>query len=74
MVFDKVKAIIADQLGIGEDEVTLEKSFRDDLDADSLSLFQIVNDIEDEFDIKIDDIENINTVGDAVKAIEALKK
>lgn len=74
MIFEKVKAIVADQLGADESEITLDKKFKDDLNADSLSLFQIINDIEDEFDIKIDETEGIETVGDTVKLIESLIK
>ncbi len=74
MIFDKVKEIIAEQLGKDADEITMETSFRDDLEADSLDLFQIINDIEDEFDIKIEDAEDISTVGDAVKFVEEQTK
>ena len=54
-----------------EEEVQLATNFREDLDADSLDLFQIINDIEDEFDIKIESDEGINTVEDLVKYVEA---
>ena len=70
MAFDKIKEIIAEQLGKDPDEITMETSFKDDLEADSLDLFQIINDIEDEFDIKIEDAEEISTVADAVKFVE----
>ena len=53
------------------EEVQLATNFREDLDADSLDLFQIINDIEDEFDIKIESDEGINTVEDLVKYVEA---
>ncbi len=71
MVFEKIREIIAEQLGKDTDEINMETSFREDLDADSLDLFQIINDIEDEFDIKIEDAEGIKTVSDAVKFVEA---
>ncbi len=74
MVFEKIKEIIAEQLGKDADEITMETSFKDDLEADSLDLFQIINDIEDEFDIKIEDAEEINTVADAVRFVEEQKK
>ena len=70
MTFDKIREIIADQLGKEVDEITMETTFKDDLEADSLDLFQIINDIEDEFDVKIEDTEGINTVGDVVKLID----
>ncbi len=74
MIFEKIKEIIAEQLGKEADEITMETSFKDDLEADSLDLFQIINDIEDEFDIKIEDAEEISTVADAVKFVEEQKK
>ena len=51
MVFEKIREIIASQLGKDEDEITLETNVKDDLDADSLDVFQIINDIEDEFEV-----------------------
>ena len=74
MIFDKIKEIIAEQLGKDADEITMETSFKNDLEADSLDLFQIINDIEDEFDIKIEDAEEISTVADAVRFVEEQKK
>ena len=74
MAFDKIKEIIAEQLGKDPDEITMETSFKDDLEADSLDLFQIINDIEDEFDIKIEDAEEISTVADAVKFVDEQTK
>lgn len=71
MTFEKIKAIIVDQLDKEESEVQLATNFREDLDADSLDLFQIINDIEDEFDIKIESDEGINTVEDLVKFVDA---
>lgn len=71
MTFEKIQAIIVDQLDKEVEEVQLATNFREDLDADSLDLFQIINDIEDEFDIKIESDEGINTVEDLVKYVEA---
>ena len=70
-VFEKVQGIIAEQLGKEASEIKAETNFKNDLDADSLDLFQIINDIEDEFNVQIEDAEGIETVGDAVKLIEA---
>ena len=67
MVFEKIREIIADQLGKEIDEITMETRVKEDLAADSLDLFQIINEIEDEFDVKIEDAESIQTVADAVK-------
>ena len=75
MVFEKVKEIIAEQMSISEDEITLETTFADDLGADSLDLFQIISDLEDSFGIEFqnEDAEKIKTVGYAVNYIEAAK-
>lgn len=71
MTFEKIQEIIVDQLDKDAEEVTLTTNFREDLDADSLDLFQIINDIEDEFDIKIETDEGINTVEDLVKFVDS---
>ena len=71
MTFEKIQAIIVDQLDKEVEEVQLATNFREDLDADSLDLFQIINDIEVEFDIKIESDEGINTVEDLVKYVDA---
>jgi acyl carrier protein len=70
MVFEKVKEIVVEQLGVNEEDVKLETNFIEDLGADSLDLFQVVMDLEDAFDVKVENVENIKTVGDAVKYIE----
>lgn len=71
MTFEKIQAIIMDQLDKDAEEVTLETNFREDLDADSLDLFQIINDIEDAFDVKIESDEGIDTVGSLVSYVDA---
>lgn len=71
MVFEKIRDIIAEQTGKDADEITLETNVKEDLDADSLDLFQIINDIEDEFDVSIEDPESIVTVKDAVDFVES---
>ena len=68
-VFEKVQDIIVDELGKEKEEVTLETSF-EELDADSLDLFQIINDIEDEFDVEVDTEADMKTVADLVKYVE----
>ena len=70
MVFEKIREILASQLGKDEDEITLETNVKDDLDADSLDVFQIINDIEDEFEVSIEDPESIVTVKDIVDFVE----
>ena len=72
MEFEKLQSIIAEVLNIDADEVTMDKTFVDDLGADSLDVFQIIMGIEEEFDIEIpnDAAENISTVADAVEQIK----
>ena len=70
-VFDKVKEIIVDQLGVEEEEVTLEASFIDDLGADSLDLVELIMALEEEFGLEIpdDEAEKIASVNDAIEYI-----
>lgn len=70
-IFDKVKEIIVDQLGVEEEEVTLESSFIDDLGADSLDIVELIMALEEEFGLEIpdDEAEKISTVNDAVEYI-----
>ncbi|MGJ9458826.1 acyl carrier protein [Oceanobacillus sp. CF4.6] len=72
-VFDRVKAIIIDRLDVDESKIAMEASFKDDLEADSLDVVELVMELEDEFDMEIadEDAENINTVGDAVNYINS---
>ena len=73
MVFEKIREIIAEQTGKDESEITLETNVKEDLDADSLDLFQIINDIDDEFDVSVENPEEIVTVKDAVDFVESHK-
>ena len=72
MVYDQLKTMIADQLGVNEDEVKPETRLKEDLNADSATVMMLVMDIENEFDIEIEDdaIEKVKTVADLVKYIE----
>ncbi|MCD2346375.1 acyl carrier protein [Clostridium guangxiense] len=70
MIFEKIKSITAEQLGVDTSTLTMETSFQGDLNADSLDLFQIIMELEDEFNIQIEDTDDINTIGDAVKFIQ----
>jgi acyl carrier protein len=72
-VFAKVKDIIIDQLGADEDQITMEASFRDDLEADSLDLVELIMAFEEEFGGEISDEEaqKITTVGEAVNYLSA---
>lgn len=71
-VFDKVKEIIVEQLGVASDSVTLEASFIDDLGADSLDIVELIMALEEEFDMEIpdSDAEKVVTVGDVVDYIK----
>ena len=71
-VEDKIKAIIAEQLGVKADEVTPQASFIDDLGADSLDTVELIMALEEEFNVEIpdEDAEKMTTVGDAIKYIE----
>ena len=75
MELEKIKAIIAEVLNIDADSITADTTFVDDLGADSLDIFQIIMGIEDEYDIELENesVEQIQTVGDAVEAIRAIK-
>jgi acyl carrier protein len=72
-IASRVKAIIVDKLGVDESEVVAEASFTNDLGADSLDTVELIMEFEKEFNIGIpdDQAENIGTVGDAIKYIEA---
>ncbi|MDR5683941.1 MAG: acyl carrier protein [Armatimonadota bacterium] len=71
--FERVKAIVVEQLGVTEDQVTESASFVEDLGADSLDVVELVMALEEEFDLQIPDeeAEKIQTVGQAVQYIEA---
>ncbi|KNY26036.1 acyl carrier protein [Pseudobacteroides cellulosolvens] len=71
-MFEKVKKIIVEQLGVEEEDIAMESSFIDDLGADSLDIVELIMALEEEFDIEIPDseAEKIATVGDAVEFIK----
>lgn len=73
MIFEKVRDIIADQLGIDADEIAMESSFIDDLGADSLDIVELIMALESEFDLEIpdEDAEKVTTVGSVVEYIKA---
>ena len=76
MVLEKVKAILSEQFDVEEDSITAETTLADDLGADSLDVVDLLMSIEDEFEIEVPDeeIENIKTVDQLVKYIEANMK
>ena len=71
-IFEKVKAIIVEQLGVAESAVNMEASFIDDLGADSLDIVELIMALEEEFDIEIPDAdaEKVVVVGDVVEYIK----
>ena len=73
--FDKVKAIVVEQLGVDEAEVTIDSTFIDDLGADSLDIVKLIMAFEEEFNVEIpDDVaEKIKTVKDTVEYIDSAK-
>ncbi len=75
MVFEKIRAILAEQLDIDENDITMESNIAEDLGADSLDVVDLIMSIEDEFEIEVpdDQVENIKTVGDVVNYIENMK-
>ncbi|MEI3219984.1 MAG: acyl carrier protein [Lachnoclostridium sp.] len=72
---EKIIEIIADALGVDAGNITAASSFKEDLNADSLDLFELVMALEEEFDVEIptEDLEQITTVGDVEKYIEEHK-
>ncbi len=69
-IFNKLQAILMDQFDLEATEVELKTNLSDDIDADSLDLFEVMNRVEDEFDIKLDVADNIATVQDLVTKID----
>ena len=75
-MLEQIKTMIAENLGVNEDAITEGATFKEDLGADSLDLFELAMALEDEFGIEIptDDLEQIATVGDVVEYINAHKE
>ncbi len=71
-IYERLKGIVTEQLGVDEEDVTLEAAFVDDLNADSLDLVELIMSLEEEFGLEISDeaAEKIVTVGDAARFIE----
>ena len=71
-MFEKIQEIIADKLSIDVEEITLDSSFIDDLNADSLDIVELIMALEDELEMEIpdEDVENFKTVGDVVNYVK----
>ena len=70
VVLKKVQDIVVEQLDVDVDDVTLTADIKDDLDADSLDVFEIMNELEDDLDIKLEADENIKTIQDVVTYVK----
>lgn len=72
MVFEKIKAILAEQFDVEEDSITMETNIQDDLGADSLDVVDLMMSIEDEFEFEVADneLESVRTVDELVKFVE----
>ena len=75
-MLEQIKKMVADNLGVEESKITENASFKDDLGADSLDLFELTMALEDEYGIEItsEDLEKIVTVGDVVEYVNAHKE
>ncbi|MCR4605923.1 MAG: acyl carrier protein [Eubacterium sp.] len=71
-MLEKMQELIADQLSVDADSITESSSFKDDLGADSLDLYELIMALEEEYDVEIptDDLENIATVGDVINFLK----
>lgn len=71
-MLEKMQDMIAEQLGVSKEEVTENASFKDDLGADSLDLFELVSSLEDEYGVEIptEDLEKMSTVGDVMNYLK----
>ena len=72
MEFEKIRDVISDQMGVDKEKITPATSFKDDLNADSLDIFQIITDLEEIFGMQFstEDAEKIKTVGDATEYVK----
>lgn len=72
-MLERIKEIIAEQLNLDADEIKAETSFKDDLGADSLDLFEVVMSIEEEYDVEIppEEVSGLNTVAEVIDYLKA---
>ena len=74
MEFEKISEVIAEQMGIAKDSITLDTEFKKDLNADSIDIYQIIEELEESFGLEFESevAENIRTVGDAVDYVKSV--
>ncbi len=72
-MFEKIRGMVAEQLSIDEDKIKIDTNLIEELECDSLEIFQLVSDVEDEYEVKIEDLENLKSIGDLIEAIVAAK-
>ncbi len=70
-MFEEIRELVAEQLGVEVDEINIDTDLMGELDADSLDLFQIISDVEDKYDIKIEELEGLKSIGDVIKYVES---
>ena len=68
-IFNDVKAIAVDELEVDADKVTMDAKIQDDLGADSLDVFEIMNELEDKYDIELDSDESVTTIAEVVDLV-----
>ncbi|AUJ31606.1 MAG: acyl carrier protein [Liquorilactobacillus nagelii] len=69
-ILTKVQEIVAEQLDVDQEKVTMKANIKDDLEADSLDVFEIMNELEDDLDIKLEADENVQTIEDVVNYVK----
>lgn len=69
-IFEKVKGIVVEQLDVDAADVKMESDIKNDLEADSLDVFEIMNELEDDLDIKLEADENVKTIKDVVDYVK----
>jgi len=74
MEFEKICEVIAEQMGVSKDSITLDTAFQQDLNADSIDIYQIIEQLEESFGLEFESevAENIRTVGDAVDYVKSV--
>ncbi|MCF0145118.1 MAG: acyl carrier protein [Eubacterium sp.] len=73
-MLEKMKVILAEQLNVNAEDITLESRFREDLEADSLDLFELLTTLEEQYDVEIpvEDMENLTTVGAVIEYLKQI--